>query len=880
VEPADVILSDGSTVHLRQIEPEDADLIVALHGRFSERTRYLRYFSPYPRIPPRDLDRFVNVDHHDREAIVAATGNDLIAVARYERLGEGADEAEVAFVVEDAHQGRGLGSVMMEHLAARAREVGIVRFVAEVLPNNSRMMRVFSDAGYEVTRRYADGVVHLTFPIAPTSRSMSVQWSREQRSEARSVARLLNPHGVAVYGARADGTGLGAAVLRHLRDGGFTGAVLPVHRSAGEIEGLRAVASPPAGAADLAVIAVPAPGVAEVLAECASAGITGVVVISAGFDAEGQAELVRLVRERGMRLVGPACLGIANTAIGLNATLAPTLPPPGRVGFFSQSAALGVALLEAAGRRGIGLSTFVSAGNRADVSGNDLLQFWRADPQTDVVLLYLETFGNPRKFTRISRELTRHKPVVAVAADTHTGRQRAQRSGASGQAAGLSRQSRGESVAALFSSSGVIRVDTVGELFDVGLLVSSQPLPAGSRLGVVSDAEVFATLAAAAAPAAGLEVTSRRSVGLGPGKPGPRSFAGRPAQAAGDVVSLLRESLADPTVDAVLVAYAPVEPGSPGIAEAVAAATADADKPVLAVYPGGPHPGRVPVYPTVEHAVRALGRVAGYAAWRREPVGELPVFADIDRIRAAEVVGASDGGWTAATPGLDSRAAPRAGSQAGDLLACYGVEVVAGRRLGGDPSDVAAAASELGFPVALKVATTPWRHRFDLGAVRLNLASADAVARAHADLRDRFGIGVEVVVQRMAPPGVACVVRVVDDPAFGPVVGFGLGGLATDLLGDVAWCPAPLTDRDAMRLLRAPKAAPLLHGYRGTPPADVAALTDLLLRIGQLADDQVRLAMLELNPVLAHESGLSVLHAEARVGPPAARPDTGPRRLE
>jgi acyl-CoA synthetase (NDP forming)/RimJ/RimL family protein N-acetyltransferase len=822
MQPVDVVLSDGSTVRLRQIEPVDAGLIVEMHGRFSERTRYFRYFSPYPRIPARDLERFTTVDHHDREAIVAESGGDLIAVARYERLGAGADEAEVAFVVEDAHQGRGLGSVMMEHLAARAREEGIIRFVAEVLPANARMIRTFTEAGYEVARQYADGVVHLTFPIAPTSRSLSVQWRREQRAEARSVARLLNPRGVLVYGARADGTGLGAAVLRHLREGGYQGAIHPVHRRAKTIEGLTAVPSPPVGEADLAVIAVPAPGVARVIAECAEAGVTGLVVISAGFDDAARTELVRLVRARGMRLVGPAGLGIANTAIGLNATLAPALPTPGRVGFFSQSAALGIALLDAAGRRGIGLSTFVSAGDRADVSGNDLLQFWRDDPQTDAVLLYLETFGNPRKFTRIARELTRHKPVVAVAAAA---------------------RSRGESVAALFASSGVIRVDTVAELFDVGALVASQPLPTGSRLGVVADAEVFASLAAAAAPAAGLAVTSVRPY-------------------SGDAVSA---ALADPAVDAVLVAYAPVSPDAPPLVLDVG----DADKPVVAVYPGGAGDGRVPVYPSVEEAVRALGKVSAYAAWRREPAG---VFAEVavDRAAASAVIGAEDG-WTGSTPGLDTRA--------GDLLAAYGVTVVAGRRVSGDPDEVASVAEALGLPVVLKVAASPWRHRVDLGAVRLNLATVDEVVRAHAELQDRFGTAVEVVVQRMASPGVPCVVQVVDDPAFGPVVGFGLGGLATDLLGDLAWCPAPLTDRDAARLLRGPMAAPLLHGYRGTPPVDVAALSDLLLRIGQLADDQLRLAFLELNPVLAHERGLSVLHAEVQVGETAQRPDTGPRRI-
>ncbi len=354
---------------------------------------------------------------------------------------------------------------------------------------------------------------------------------------------------------------------------------------------------------------------------------------------------------------------------------------------------------------------------------------------------------------------------------------------------------------------------------------------------------MFASLAAAEAPAAGLAVTSVRPY-------------------SDDAVST---ALTDPAVDAVLVAYAPVSPDAPPLVLDVG----DADKPVVAVYPWSGAGGRVPVYPSVEEAVRALGKVAAYAAWRREPAG---VFTEVtvDRTAASAVIGSEDG-WTGSTPGVDTRA--------GDLLRAYGVEVVAGQRVSGDPDDVAAVAEVLGLPVALKVAATPWRHRFDLGAVRLNLATVDEVVRAHTELQDRFGIGVEVVVQRMAPPGVPCVVKVVDDPAFGPVVGFGLGGLATDLLGDLAWCPAPLSDRDAARLLRGPLAAPLLHGYRGTPSVDVAALSDLLLRIGQLADDQLRLAFLELNPVLAHERGLSVLHAEAQVGPPASRPDTGPRRL-
>lgn len=450
---ADVLLADGSTVHIRPIRPGDADAIVELHSRFSERTRYLRYFSPYPRIPERDLQRFVNVDHADREALVVSAGGRLIAVGRYERLAAQAGEAEVAFVVEDAHQGRGIGSVLLEHLAEAARQAGIERFIAEVLPVNGGMLRVFADAGYQLQRAYADGVVHLEFPIAPTERSMAVQYRREQATEAASIARLLSPSAVAVYGARRDGTGIGAAVLRNL--GAFTGRVHVVHSG-------RTLTGP----ADLALIAVPAAAVPEAVADAAAAGVAGVVVYSAGFAEAGaaggvaQRDLLAMVRAAGMRLIGPNCLGLANTdpAVRLNATFAPGLPARGRVGFFCQSGVLGVALLAEANRRGLGLSSFVSAGNRADVSGNDLLQYWQDDPSTDAVLLYLETFGNPRKFARLARRLGRHKPLVAIA---HV------------PPAPASQESGPPpDTAALLLGSGVIRVDTVAELFDVGVLLA------------------------------------------------------------------------------------------------------------------------------------------------------------------------------------------------------------------------------------------------------------------------------------------------------------------------------------------------------------------------------------------------------------------------
>jgi acyl-CoA synthetase (NDP forming)/GNAT superfamily N-acetyltransferase len=841
---ADVLLSDGSAVHLRQIRPDDAPAILDFHGRMSERTRYLRYFSPYPSIPERDLARFVNVDHRDREAYVIVSGSRIMAVGRYERLGPGSPEAEVAFVVEDAYQGRGIGSVLLEHLAEAARDVGISRFVAEVLPENRGMLRVFSDFGYQVQRTYADGVVHLGFPIAPTEKSREVQESREQLTEARSIARLLAPRAIAVYGASASGQGIGAAMLGHLRDGGYRGTIVPVHRRADRVAGLTAYRSAAdAGVTvDLALIAVPPEGVADALADAAASGAGGLVVVSAGFaeaggeGAEAERELIESAHAAGLRVVGPNSMGVANTdpSVRLNATLAPELPAPGRVGFFSQSGALGVALLKEADRRGLGLSSFVSAGNRADVSGNDLLQYWQDDPRTDVVLLYLETFGNPRKFARLARRMSRIKPVVAVSSAT---RPRGLLGGRPVPDA--------DAVTALFARSGVIRVDTVQELFDVGLILAHQPLPAGRRVAVVGNSSALSELAVAACRANGLTVAA--------GYPHDIS----PQASARDFDAALTGAAADKKVDALVVAFAPPLPGQLAdeggdFVEAVATVAREGEKPTVATFLLGDLPAGVPAYPSVEEAVRALGRVATYADWLRRPPGVLPVLSGVDP-DAADVEGPPS-----------------------ELLAAYGIEVVPST-LAGSVEEALAAAARLGYPVALKAAGGALRHRIDLGAVRLGLAGEDDLRAAYASLTEAFGA--DVLVQTMVAPGVACTIEVREDPCFGPIVGFGLGGVASELLGDVAWRAAPLTDRAASALVDEPRAAPLLHGYLGAAPVDRSALTDLLLRVGRLADDHPRLRSLTLNPVLARPDGCSVLHAAAETGPAATRADTGPRRL-
>jgi acyl-CoA synthetase (NDP forming)/GNAT superfamily N-acetyltransferase len=826
---ADVLLADGTTVVIRPIEPSDADAIVQMHGRFSDRTRYLRYFSPYPRIPARDLARFVNVDHHDREAFVVESadrshGVQLIAVGRYERLGPQAPDAEVAFVVEDAHQGRGISSVLLEHLAQAAREEGIATFVAEVLPSNGAMVRVFVDAGYDVSRRYADGVVHLTFPVAPTERSRAVQWERERRTEARSVARLLRPAGVAVYGASRSGRGVGAALLAHLRGSAFPGPVHEVHPDGP----LRSLSELPSPAVDLAVVATPVTALPQVVADAAAAGVHGLVVITE-MDPAQRDELVRLARASGMRIIGPASLGVADRTAALNATLVPRLPPAGRVALFCQSGTLGLQLLAEADRRELGVGSFVSVGRRADVSGNDLLQFWATDPETDVIAMYLETFGNPRKFARIARNVSRHRPVVVLAG----------RTGVIGSTLDPA------AMQALRAHSGVIEVGTVSELFDVTELLASQPLPTGDRIGVVSNAFPLAALAAAEIRAAGLTVG--------------RMAAVSPAATPSELANAVRTVLASEDADAVVVIVAPPLPtGAVGgdrvaqdalvapYAQALTEAVAGADRPVVASFLTGRGPNVLPTYRSIEEAVRALAHVVRRGSWLREPAGDLP-------------------------PSVAPRSLPDpAQLNIEELLGAYGVPVVPSTKVCGVDQALAAAVSA-GYPVAVKLADQP--SRIDLGAVRLNLAAADEVTRAVIDLEQLFGAEVELLVQPMVRPGISCVVEVIDDPAFGPVVGFGLGGPVTELVGDRAWRAAPLTDKEARSLVAAPRAAALLAG------GDHQALAELLLRVGQLADEVPQLRRLTLNPVLVRADGWSVLHATGDLQPSATRPDTGPRHL-
>jgi acyl-CoA synthetase (NDP forming)/RimJ/RimL family protein N-acetyltransferase len=869
---ADVVLSDGGTVHLRPVTPDDAERLLALHSRLSERTRYFRYFGPYPRMPQRDLERFSTVDHHDRVALVALLGDDIVAVGRFDRL-DGGDSAEIAFVVEDAHQGRGLGSILLEHLAAAAQERGLRRFVAEVLAENGQMVRVFRDAGYTVSREFEEGVLHLEFAIDPTDASVEVARAREQAAEARSVHNLLHPRSVALIGASTDPTKIGNAVLANLLGADFTGPVYPVNAEHRSVKGVRAYASvlDIPDDVDLAVIAVPAASVDEVMDACLAKGVKALVVVTSGFGETGpdgrsaERRLAAEARAHGMRVVGPNALGVLNTdpKIRLNATLAPRLPARGRTGFFCQSGALGTAILSNAASRGLGLSTFVSAGNRADVSGNDLLQYWETDPSTDVVLLYLESFGNPRKFARLARRLGRTKPIVAVKSGRHA---------VTPALAATSVQVDEASVQALFEQAGVIRVESLAQLFDTALLLAHQPLPGGDRVAVVGNSTAIGLLAADTALAQGLELAGD-PVDIGP-QAGPEAFA-----------TAVREALQRPDSDALVVVFVPplAVPGT-AYARALREVVEESGtaKPIVSTFlavegvphelavpgPGGaPGRGSVPSYASPERAVLALSRVVRYARWRSAPQGTFARPDGIDVESALELVTAL---VTDEEQRVDDESTVR-------LLACYGIDVVPFQVVS-SAKEAADAAAELGYPVAMKSTDDRLRHRYDLVGVRLDLGGEEAV-RAAYDALTEVADGPDVYVQRMAPKGISTVLGLQDDPSFGTLLSFGLSGLVSDLLGDRAYRAVPLTDTDAAALVRAPKAAPLLAGYRGDEPADLPALEDLVLRVAALAEDLPEIRSLALEPVLASAAGAFVSSARITLGPPLSRHDSGPRRL-
>ncbi|MCB5292892.1 GNAT family N-acetyltransferase [Arthrobacter sp. SO3] len=877
---ADVVLRDGGTAHLRPIHPSDADAVQSFHVGQSQKSIYMRFFAFKSKLSAKELKRFTEVDYKDRVALVITIGGEIMGIGRYDRL-DAPEEAEVAFNISDAHQGRGIGSILLEHLAAAARENGIRKFSAEVLPENRKMLMVFSDAGYDVKRHFDDGVVSLEFNIDPTDKSRAVMESREHRAEARSIQELLAPSSVAVIGASRKWGTVGYQLLEHIIEGGFTGPVYAINPEAFELAGMLSFArlSEVPGPVKLAIIAVPYAEVPKVVEECGAAGVKGIVVATAGYADDGerglarQRELVRQARANGMRVIGPASLGIMNTnpAVSLNASMAPSLGRRGGLGLFSQSAAIGVSLYAASSRRRVGISTFLSAGNRADVSGNDMMQFWEDDADTTAVGLYLESIGNPRKFSRLARRLARTKPVIVAKSDAM---------GLPPGHAVRTTQAPPEAVDAMMRQAGVIRVETIEQLMDVAQIVSSQPLPKGPGIAVFSNSRALGKVVADSAAVQGLGVDRIvTDVDLDAGM----------SLALPALRHRLQEVLTADSVHAVVVALLPAHGLTvERIAGVLAECSVAAGKPVVAAFSGlldfsiyvegmvGDEAGAtvVPCYSNPGAAVAALGAVVRYAQWLNrdqgffvEPEGCDPDGTHEELERLLDKVGGEQ------LVRLDP-------DTAAGLLARYGIRVVPS--VGFETAEQAvAAADRLGWPVALKTTDPALRHRLDLGGVRLDVQDAESLRRNVLEMRkslERYG-SPSLEVQSMAPVGQACTFRAIEDPLLGPVISFGLAGDAVNLLDDWAHRVPPLSGSDLHDFIRAPRASRKLFGYQGLPAVDARALEDLAARLTRLKDNHPEIALVDFNPVLAGPEGASILAADVRIANAAQRTDSARRAM-
>jgi len=863
----DVILRDGGTLRLRPPTAADADALVAFFEGLSDRSLYLRFHGSR-HVSRQLVEPDLDPDWVERGALVGTLGDRVVAVASFVRLRD-PDVAEMAFAVADEYQGRGIGTRLLEQLAQRAGEAGIERFVADVLADNPRALSVFAAAGFEVTRQREEGEVEVRFPIAQTERFRARVEERDHVAVTASLRPFFTPTSVAVVGASRRRGSIGGELFRNVLEADFAGAAYPVNRDASPVAGVRAyrtIAEIP-DRVELAVICVPGEHVLQAAEDALGSGVPALCVISAGFAETGpdgrarQEALLALVRAHGARLVGPNCLGIASSAVALNATFAPRALPTGRIGFSSQSGALGLALLEKAAERRLGFSAFVSIGNKADVSSNDLLEWWEDDAETDVVLLYLESFGNPRKFGRLARRIAGKKPILALKAGTTGAGARA----ASSHTAALAGSD--AAIDALFGQAGVMRARTLEELVDVAALLSTQPLPAGRNVAVVTNAGGLGILCADACEAVGLslpELTEETRQALAPALPAEASVA-NPIDLLGSATAATYEAalpplLTDPRVDALIVLFVPpVVAGADEVAVAIrnAVTRAGAGKPVLAVVlsaEGTPAALRdeaspVAAFPYPESAARALGFAAERAEWLRRPAGAVPALDGIDaaaaRVLVDEALGDADETW------LDP-ARTRA------LLTAYGIPLVP-ERVASTVDEALDAARALGLPAVVKTAA-PGAHKTETEGVAIDLRTEEQV-RAAVER-----IGAPVIVQPYVRGGAELLAGVVQDPVFGPLVAFGPGGVLAELIGDATFRIGPLTDVDAEDLVLGGKAGRLVRGFRGAPAADAAALVDLVHRLARLAEDLPEVAELDLNPVMAQPSGCVAVDARVRLG--------------
>lgn len=881
-----VILRDGSSALVRPSEQRDRLDLQAFVDRLSPQSRRHRFFSSGA-VPPAIIDALCDSSDPARRLTLLVTrgapGRSTV-IAAGSHLAKDRRTAEVAVAVDDEFHGKGLGTLLVERLALAATQQGFTRLWAVTHADNKPMREVFRESGFETTERFAGDMMEVELDLwSLESAQAKADW-RERVATAASLRPLLRPRSVAVVGASRNPAGIGHRLLRLLVQGGFTGQIYAVNPHAKELLGVPVFASVRAlpKPVDLAVLVVPRDAVLPVVDDSAARGVRALVVITAGFaevGADGRAlqeQLVAKVRQSGMRMVGPNCLGLQNgdPAVRLNASFSPVFPANGRVALSSESGALGLAVLSAAARLRLGLSNFVSVGNRADVSSNDLLQYWAADDGTDVVLLYLESFGNPRRFARIARQVARQKPIVAMKA----GRTPAGTRAAGSHTAALVAPD--SAVDALFHQTGVIRAETLEEMLNLAAVLVHQPLPAGARVGIVTNAGGPAILCADACERGGLHVPELSDAlkqalrGLVPTAASLKNPVDLIASAGPeDYRRALDVVLRSGEVDALIVLYVSVglvdtEAMSAAIVQGVSGGRAGsaARKPVLACWmttEEQPPPAMlgesIPVFRFPEVPACLLSKTALYRAWRVRDLGTVPEFPDVDRERIRRLCRAAAGssGWLGA-------------DETRSLLHLLGAALPPGG-LATNEEEAVRLAEGVGFPVAVKLASRTIVHKTEAGGVALHLRDAAAVREAWKTMHDRLaaaGRAAEmdgVIVQPMLSGGVEVMIGVTHDPVFGPIVAFGLGGIHVEILGDVRFRVTPLTDRDAAEIVREIKGYRLLEGYRGHPPADLAALEDLLLRISHLVEAVPEILELDLNPVFALAPGRGALVVDARI---------------
>jgi acetyl coenzyme A synthetase (ADP forming)-like protein len=873
----DVVLRDGRTVHVRPAQPTDRALIEDYLLGLSDETRRLRFWSTAIDVTE-IASNAVRGGYPEHLTLLALTeGAHVVGGAQFVK--QNATRAELSVSVSDELQGAGLGTILVGKLVDAAFQAGFERLEANVLPENHPMIEVFRECGYPFSIRAKPGAVSVEILTAPTVEAESRFEEREAQASANAVRSILEPRSVAVIGASRDARSIGGRLLRNLVTYSFRGTVYPVNPSASSVQGLRAYPSieEVPGPVDVAFVAVRSDLVPEIAEACGHKGVRGLVVISAGFaetagEGSGRQEaLLAICRRWGMRLIGPNCMGIVNTddQVALNGTFASIAPHPGRIGFLSQSGAVGIAVMTEAERRGMGLSSFVSVGNKADISGNDLLCYWDQDPRTSVALLYLESFGNPRRFSQLARRVGTRKPIVAV----KSGRTRAGQQAAGSHTGSLVATS-DLTVEALFRECGVIRTDTLAEMFDVSMLLADQPLPEGDRVGIVTNGGGLGILCADTCEANGLTVPqlSAGTVEELRGFLAAEASLANPvdmiASATGaDYERAIATIARDPNVDLLIVIYIPpVEEDAEDVAEGIVKAVEmiDGTVPVLTTFmAGGVRPelifdgrSRIPTFRFPEQAAIAAARVVEYAGWRTRPAGEVPSFDDCRPDEAAAIIAAAlsrGAGW------LDPW-------EVEGVLSCYGIPT-ARTRTAETPQEAGRVAAEHDGPVALKVRGP--LHKSDVGGVALGLDDPEEVVRTAEEIRQRVlergepfeGFLVQEMVQ-----GVEMLVGVTHDDVFGPIVVCGSGGTSTELLKDIALRIAPITDVTAAEMLRSLATYPLLDGYRGAPAADVSALEEIVLRVSRMASERTAILEMDCNPVIVGERGAAVVDARIRVG--------------